>query len=275
MSQESILSLQDRAFFRRSDLPVGFFEKAQSVGQWKWLADRFDEFENRPAAISTTCIPKIIHQIWIGSRLPLSYRGWTNSWKRLNEGWEYRLWDSKEIIALGLKNEEAFRPSRSVGARSDIARYEILERFGGVYADTDFECLRPVQEIAARCSFFVALIFAITPVISNGLIGTRAGHPLLQEAIRGLGSAGTDKGRHGNPESHWTRLLVQTLVRAPGSSWRLRHHLSEQLFLPGAQFRGQERARRGKEGDDPRVVPGRSSFGRLPGSRLRAGNAFG
>ena len=168
--------------------PVGFFEKAQSAGQWKWLADRFDEFENRPAAISTTCIPKIIHQIWIGGRLPLSYRPWTNSWKRLNEGWEYRLWDAKEIIALGLKNEEAFRLSRSVGARSDIARYEILERFGGVYADTDFECVRPIQEIAGRCSFFAALIFAVTPVISNGLIGTRARHPLLQEAVRGLGA---------------------------------------------------------------------------------------
>ena len=186
MSHDSIRCLQDRTFFQRSDFPPGFFEKAKSVDQWRWLADRFDEFEVRSGFASSPGIPRIIHQIWIGRKLPASYRSWTSSWTQLNAGWEYRLWDAREILALGLRNEEAFRSSWSVGAKSDIARYEILERFGGVYADTDFECLRPIEEIARRCSFFVALIFGEAPVISNGVIGSRVGHPLLQEAVRRL-----------------------------------------------------------------------------------------
>jgi mannosyltransferase OCH1-like enzyme len=158
------------------------------VDQWRWLADKFDEFESRPAVAPEIGIPRLIHQIWIGGKLPASYQTWTKSWTTLNKGWQYRLWNARDILALGLKNEEAFRRSWSVGAKSDIARYEILERLGGVYADTDFECLRPIEEISRRCSFFVALIFGESPVVSNGLIGARPGHPLLQEAVRRLGS---------------------------------------------------------------------------------------
>ncbi|MGA2612707.1 MAG: glycosyltransferase [Spirochaetia bacterium] len=179
-------SLRSRKFFQLSDFQEGFYERARRPDQWRVLADRFDEYERKKGDRAATQIPKRIHQIWLGGGLPERYRAWTDSWRRVNTGWEYRLWDEKSILQFGLRNEAAFRKSASFGARSDIARYEILEREGGVYADTDFECLRPLDELAVHCSFFAGTLFDDVPEISNGLLGSAPGHPLLRLLIAQL-----------------------------------------------------------------------------------------
>jgi mannosyltransferase OCH1-like enzyme len=183
--ETTLKSLQGSLFFQRSDFADDFPQKFDGIDHWQWLSDRFDRFIAGPARANET-IPRIIHQIWIGGRLPAAYRAWSQSWRVLNKDWEYNLWDLRSIIQLGLTNERSFRESPSFGVKSDIARYEILKKFGGVYADTDFECLRPMDEIVERCTFFAGIIFGPAPVINNGLLGALPGHPLLREAIRGL-----------------------------------------------------------------------------------------
>jgi inositol phosphorylceramide mannosyltransferase catalytic subunit len=183
----SLESLKERLFFRRCDFSADFAERVQNLERWEWLAERFERNESA-AAPKKRPIPKIIHQIWVGGRLPVAYRRWTDSWRTLNPSWEYRLWDEKSILAFGLRNEEAFRKSASPGVKSDLARYEILERMGGIYADTDFECLAPCEQISRDATFFAALIFGPSPVVSNGLLGFAPGHPLLSEVIAGIGA---------------------------------------------------------------------------------------
>jgi hypothetical protein len=178
--------LREHRFFLLSDFEDGFFGRARALEQWSSLASRFDTFERLHAEPATERIPKRIHQIWLGGELPDGYRAWTATWRDVNKGWEYRLWDSEAIREFGLVNERAFRKSPSFGAKSDIARYEILERLGGVYADTDFECLKPFDEIAQRCSFFAGTIFSDAPEINNGLMGSTPGHPLLRRLIENI-----------------------------------------------------------------------------------------
>jgi len=62
------------------------------------------------------------------------------SWKEYNPEWEHIFWDEDMIYELNLVNKEAYDAKDNPGFRSDIARYEILNRFGGMYVDTDFEC---------------------------------------------------------------------------------------------------------------------------------------
>jgi hypothetical protein len=84
-------------------------------------------------------IPRIIHQIWINPELwPVPE--FTNSWRDYasKHGWEYHLWTDKEIIELGLKWRACYEATNSPHNRSDIARIEILSRFGGFYFDCDF-----------------------------------------------------------------------------------------------------------------------------------------
>ena len=49
-------------------------------------------------------IPRIIHQIWLGSPVPEKYKQWMDIWKNF-QGWEYRLWTEKEVATLSLHNK--------------------------------------------------------------------------------------------------------------------------------------------------------------------------
>ena len=186
MDQKDHLSLKKTLFFQRSDFAEGFFDRIKGINLWTLLADRFDDFCRNSSGRVAEPIPKIIHQIWIGKSIPKEYEKWIDSWKKVHKDWDYRLWNEKSILAFGLVNERAFRRSRSFGVKSDIARYEILHRLGGIYADTDFECLQSLESLNTKCLFYAGTIFGDWPVINNGLMGAAPGHPLMNKAIEGL-----------------------------------------------------------------------------------------
>lgn len=133
-------------------------------------------------------IPKIIHQIWLGSPFPEKYRAFQASWKKYHPDWEYRLWTDKELATFPLRHRELFESSINYGEKSDIARYEILYQIGGLYVDTDFECLKPFDVVHECYDFYIG----IQPLDTNmvqlgiGLIGSVPGHALLQCCLDNL-----------------------------------------------------------------------------------------
>ena len=84
-------------------------------------------------------IPKIIHQIWIGhKRIPYK---WIDSFRKdfMNKypGWQYNLWTEEKVHNFIFKNKEQYYSEESYNGKSDILRYEILYKFGGIYIDAD------------------------------------------------------------------------------------------------------------------------------------------
>jgi mannosyltransferase OCH1-like enzyme len=137
-------------------------------------------------------IPKLLHQIWIGPRAaPV---GWTRTWREMNPDFEYRLWGDRDIEDLGLRNLDVYRRFRLADrydGAADVARAEILLRFGGLYADADSVALRPL----AGASFLEAGFFATIepseshgPLVSNAFMGATPGHPVLERYIEVLSS---------------------------------------------------------------------------------------
>ena len=55
-----------------------------------------------------------------------------------------------------LRNQDLFDAAEHPAQRADLARFEILLRFGGVYVDTDFEALAPIQARLEDVECFVA-----------------------------------------------------------------------------------------------------------------------
>ena len=51
-----------------------------------------------------------------------------------------------EAQNLSMKNKKAFLSAHNYGMKSDILRYEILHTYGGVYIDTDYECVINIGE---------------------------------------------------------------------------------------------------------------------------------
>ena len=95
-------------------------------------------------------IPKIIHQTWKDSNIPTKAVFCTNSWRSINQDYEYRFWTDKDIFDF----VDNFYPQFTSRLnnfeqgiiKADFFRLLVLYHFGGIYADIDFECLKPIKE---------------------------------------------------------------------------------------------------------------------------------
>ncbi len=132
-------------------------------------------------------IPKLLHQIWLGPRpAPLV---WTETWREANPDFTYRLWNENAIDGLGLSNDDVYRRYLAEGlfdGAADVARIEILHRFGGVYVDADSVALRPLGD----APFMTAGFFApLEPndehpgLITNAFMGAIPEHPVIVRYI--------------------------------------------------------------------------------------------
>lgn len=156
---------------------------AKSSG-WRALKDRYNSFICRVKKnIQTAGIPKIVHHIWLGSELPEKNKQLRKTWHEQHPDWTFILWTDKDIEAFGLQNIALYNATTNYGEKSDIARYEILYRMGGLYVDTDFECFMPFDLFHAHCDFFAGVSYEKYVNIYNGLIGSIPGHPILKQCI--------------------------------------------------------------------------------------------
>jgi mannosyltransferase OCH1-like enzyme len=89
--------------------------------------------------ITNKKIPKIIHQIWIGpNKCPDVWLDtWRNDYVKKYPDWEYILWIDEDIDKLNMINRDLYNMETSYAGKADIARYEILYQYGGVYIDAD------------------------------------------------------------------------------------------------------------------------------------------
>ncbi|CAO3411538.1 glycosyltransferase [Azospirillum largimobile] len=106
-------------------------------------------------------IPRLIHQTWKTRDVPPQFQALQRSWSARNPGFAYRFWTDEDIGRFVAEEHPALLPVfqgyADPIARIDLARYLILRRFGGVYADLDFECLRPIDGLLEGRSFVVGL----------------------------------------------------------------------------------------------------------------------
>ena len=69
-----------------------------------------------------------------------------------------------------MKNRSIYESTDNIGFKSDIARYEILYKYGGIYIDTDFECLKKIPDKFLHFDFISCIGFNYSPVILNGFL---------------------------------------------------------------------------------------------------------
>jgi mannosyltransferase OCH1-like enzyme len=181
--------------------------------QWKMLEKLYSTHLFAPAA-STTRIPKIIHQIWLGGPLPEKYYALQKTWQDCHPGWQYRLWTDADMPDFRFTDRVRFESAKNKGEQSDILRYEILHQFGGLYVDTDFECVKSFDELHHLCDFYVGLEAALPGSghigIGNALIASVPGHPILQHCIQEISKSETG----GDPDTIQKVTGPEALKRA-------------------------------------------------------------
>lgn len=148
-------------------------------------------YNNNLTPIYPVCsIPKVVHQIWLGSPVPKKFEKIMKTWMHWH-GWEYKLWTDAEVAKITLLNPEIYHKVKNLGAKSDILRYEVLYQFGGLYVDTDFECFCPsfFDWAAEHYDFFAGIeTLKGSPKlhICNALMASKPGHPLMLGMLQEL-----------------------------------------------------------------------------------------
>lgn len=217
--------------------------------QWKFLnpqkgAPRIWEGRLTP---KTTGIPKIIHQIWIGPKQ--RPEAWMNSWKEKNPSFEYVLWDDKKIDELGLKNREIYDryyADKCFNGCANIARTEILERFGGVFLDADSECLIPLESAPFMdwdiFSVFEADDFFVEGkrLVANGIMAAIPNHPTIIEyrEKQGLLTDIHPSWRRSGPLL-WTAMLKDVNACLPPYTFLPVHHSGKKNRIEGPVYSQQ------------------------------------
>lgn len=130
-------------------------------------------------------LPKKIHQIWLGGPFPDAYKKWADTWKQFNPDWEYKLWTDKNIDNIEIPNKKLFDSIKNAGQKSDFLRYHILNQFGGMYVDTDFECLKSFDSLT-YVDFLAGIAYAAKLEFGIGLICSIPNHPILEQIIHNL-----------------------------------------------------------------------------------------
>jgi hypothetical protein len=105
-------------------------------------------------------VPKIIHQLWKDQHVPARYQPLADTWKRHHPNWSYKLWTDADIHALVAAEYPDFLPIfdayKDPICRADAGRYLILRSQGGIYADLDLECLRPIDALLTKPQLYIA-----------------------------------------------------------------------------------------------------------------------
>ena len=166
-------NLFNSEFAKKSKFEQNFVGNILNIEEWQHLVSQFNKYieKLKISNNSKTLIPKKIHQIWLGDKIiPKKCKKWMLSWQEFNPQWEYKLWDEQNIKELDVKDMNIYSKKFNPGYRSDILRYIILKNFGGIYVDTDFECLKPLPSNILRYKFIAGIMFGNNPCIGNSIL---------------------------------------------------------------------------------------------------------
>ena len=137
-------------------------------------------------------IERVVHRIWFGPKpMRRELIEFGKAWERL--GYDVLLWTEANLPPL--KNHEIYEEIGRRGVntgggvpelgvwvqRADLVSYELIHRFGGIYANTDMEPLRSLDPILEGVEAFAGMEDG--EFLSNALMGCTVGNEFFGELI--------------------------------------------------------------------------------------------
>lgn len=172
-------------------------------------------------------IPKRISQYWDTPSVPEDVLQLSGSWADLNPTWTYRRFNNDTALAYLRSHfpapvSIAFQRAGDATTKADILRLAVLVRDGGLWADMDDRCLRPLEGFVKPG---IRALFWQEPSghIGNNVMAAEPDHPLLMRALVLAANAVN----RGDRDKVWmltgpgllTRAFVLAMAEA-GFAWR-------------------------------------------------------
>jgi hypothetical protein len=130
---------EEAASYGKEVAVAGYWPAAAVDGPITWMGTGFDSSSSSDPD-SMDHVPPLIHQIWDDEVVENTCQISAQSWERFCEQYNcvYKLWRRSDLESLApFVNREYYMSASNPQMRADIARYEILNKHGGLYLDCD------------------------------------------------------------------------------------------------------------------------------------------
>jgi len=144
---------------------------------------------------------RIIHQIWFGF-IPTKRQAandfekmkkYRNSWVINNPGWVYKCWNYSDCAKLVKyhfgEHLEMYNSYEYHIQKCDCVRYLLLYRYGGIYADVDYCCVKPWDNVIDKYKADVYLVETPNKInknnvhVSNSLMYSKPNNPFWKSVF--------------------------------------------------------------------------------------------
>lgn len=126
-------------------------------------------------------IPKVIHFCWFGGNgLPDSTKRYIGTWRKNLPDYRIIKWSEKnfDVSSAPAYVQEAYQAGKYAFV-SDYVRIQALQKYGGIYFDTDVEVVKPINEYLEGRS--MVLGFESDRSLTTAFIACEKGHPFIDE----------------------------------------------------------------------------------------------
>jgi mannosyltransferase OCH1-like enzyme len=171
-------------------------------------------------------IPKVIHYCWFGGNpLPNSALRCINSWRKYFPDYEIKEWNESNFdVQIMPYTREAYKTGKYAFV-SDVARFWILLKEGGIYFDTDVEVINSFEDIVSKGAFMgveVPSHEGSYPAVNPGLgLGAEAGNIVFEKILDYYSTLHflneKDEIIPGTVVTHTTRVLVSSFELKPNN----------------------------------------------------------
>lgn len=122
-------------------------------------------------------IPKIVHYAWYGQPMPKNISLRIKEWKKILPDWEFQCWNESNYNFKQFKFTKIKLSKGEYGYASDELRYDVLNKFGGFYLDTDMIIKKDLSPMLDKK---LVMGFMYDNSVLTSFIGSEPHNPILE-----------------------------------------------------------------------------------------------
>ena len=133
-------------------------------------------------------IPKKLHFIWLGKKdIPHHSKDFIIDWKSNYNDYEVIIWNDQKVEQENLIPDDLkqyYFSDLPEAFRADITRYIILNKYGGLYFDVDFQFLKKIPDYFLNFKFLAG--FNNNEEVNIAFMASQINNDLLTEVIESM-----------------------------------------------------------------------------------------
>lgn len=124
----------------------------------------------------------IIHYCWFGrGDMPDKEKACIESWKLFFPHAEFKFWNEDTFDIHQCRFAEQAYEAKKFAFVSDYVRVKVLYEYGGLYLDTDFKMLKPLDDLVNKYNNFMG--FETRAHLGTAILYMQAKHPLMKKFV--------------------------------------------------------------------------------------------